>query len=172
MTDAARDIPQAPPALPMLPSQPVRESSVRHRPRFNARWAGLVLMLACAAPLAVALYLSADSQGHSTHTQLGLPPCGMLKATSIPCMTCGMTTSFTHAAHGKILTAFATQPAGALLSLLCAVGVIIGGYCTAMGVSLVPLGRRLWTPQFVIAGLTVLLAAWGYKILIVRGFMG
>jgi len=145
-------------------------------PRFappppSARWVAIVLCAFFASPLIIALWLSADAQGHSTHTQLGLPACGMLETMNIPCMTCGMTTSFTHAVHGNLIQSFITQPAGAMLALLCAAMTIVAGYAAVFNLSLNPLGRRVWTPRVVIVGLAILLAAWGYKALSVQGLL-
>jgi len=145
--------------------------SVRFAPPPNTRWVALILALACAAPLATALWLSADSQGHSTHTQLGLPPCGMLVSLNFPCLTCGMTTSFTHAAQGNLAQAFITQPAGATLAVLCMAMTVVAGYAAAFNISLAPLARRVWTPRVVATGLALLLAAWVYKILVVQGVL-
>lgn len=82
-------------------------------------FAALVALLA-AAPLLVAVFLTPNPAGHGTHTQLGLPPCGWVLAFGKPCPTCGMTTAFTHMAHGRPDLAFITQPAGAFLSVLAA----------------------------------------------------
>lgn len=74
-----------------------------------------------ALPLAVmitAASLSADSRGHSTHTQLGLPPCGFLELTKLPCPGCGLTTSFTNMIHGDFVEATRANPFGVLLFLV------------------------------------------------------
>ena len=70
--------------------------------------------------LGVAAWLHADPRGVSTHEQLGLPGCTFLQTTGMPCFTCGMTTAFTHAAHGHLLAALYTQPGGAVLAVLTA----------------------------------------------------
>ena len=59
--------------------------------------AGLVA-LGSLAVLGIAAGLEASDEGIGTHTQLGMPPCMFREATGYPCMTCGMTTSFSHAA--------------------------------------------------------------------------
>ena len=68
--------------------------------------------------LLLAASLSPSSEGHGTHTQLGLGECILLSLTSWPCPMCGMTTSFTHMANGNIAQAFITQPMGVLLFLI------------------------------------------------------
>lgn len=74
-----------------------------------------------AIPLAVmitAAGLTADAAGHGTHTQLGLPPCGFLVITGLPCPGCGLTTSFTNMIHGNFVEAARANPFGVLLFLV------------------------------------------------------
>lgn len=73
------------------------------------------------AVFGVSLYLEPAAEGVGTHTQLGLEPCPKLVETGWPCLTCGMTTSFAHAARFHFLDAVACQPFGALLfaSIIC-----------------------------------------------------
>ena len=64
------------------------------------------------AVLLIAGWLTPNPAGVETHRQLGLPQCGLLRMTGVPCMTCGMTTSFSHLAHGDLWQSLVTQPAG------------------------------------------------------------
>lgn len=120
--------------------------------------------LPCAVVLVLAASLTPAGAGMGTHQQMGLPPCGFLVATGIPCGTCGMTTSFSHAAHGDLPAAFAAQPAGAVLALLTAMGAVTFGCAAVTGASLQPLARALLRPRtaLLLAGLT--LAGWGYTL--------
>jgi len=128
------------------------------------------LFLACTGLLALAAWLSPDPAGHGTHTQLGLPPCGFLERTGMPCLSCGMTTAVTHAAHGQILTAFYTQPFAAALAIVCAVLSLFSGVTTMTGASLAPLFQALIRPMtFIVVGVA-LLGAWGCKILATLAF--
>ncbi len=68
--------------------------------------------------LGVAGWLEADPVGHGTHKQLGLGTCTILALTGWPCPMCGMTTTFTHMAHGSPVDALLTQPFGVVLFLL------------------------------------------------------
>ncbi len=52
-----------------------------------------------------------------THRQLGLPPCGMVTMTGLPCPTCGMTTAYALVVRGRLLAAVRAQPMGAILAL-------------------------------------------------------
>jgi len=125
---------------------------------------GAVVAAAALAPLLVAARLTPAGSGLGTHEQLGLPRCGFHEVTNLPCATCGMTTSFAHAAHGQLLQAFATQPAGALLSIACAALVLVGGWAACSGMSLRPLGFLLSRPIVLFGGLGLVLASWGYTI--------
>lgn len=129
-----------------------------------------LLLIVCAAPLLVGSLLNADKRGLGTHEQLGLPPCGFLLATGMPCATCGMTTSFTLAAKGRLLEAFVAQPCGAALALFAAIMVVVSGYALVRNVSLVPLLVMLWRPPTVLALVVLAIGAWGYKIAMVSYF--
>jgi hypothetical protein len=94
--------------------------------QWKIRLASAALATACSAILAVAISLPPSSTGIGTHTSVGLPPCGFLESTGIPCPTCGMTTAFSLMAHGRPLAAFRAQPAGALLFLLTLASVLVG----------------------------------------------
>ncbi len=147
-------------ALEIAQSLPVRRS----------RAAAALVFVASLTLLALAAYLDASSSGIGTHQQLGLPPCGMLMSTGIPCATCGMTTAFSHAAHGRLIESFITQPAGALLALATAMALLISAWALATGMSLAPLASRVWRPRTVFVGAAIVIGAWIYKILVVTGW--
>ncbi|MEM9069115.1 MAG: DUF2752 domain-containing protein [Myxococcota bacterium] len=74
-----------------------------------------------AVPLAVmitAASLTPNPVGHGTHTQLGLPPCGFLVVTGLPCPGCGLTTSFTHMIRLEVVDAARANPFGVALFLV------------------------------------------------------
>jgi hypothetical protein len=104
---------------------------VHLRPR-HVVW--VVLFSGPLAVLITAAMLSPAVEGHGTHTQLGLPPCGFLVYTGYPCPGCGLTTSFAHMIRLEVVGAFGANPFGILLFL-----------CTAAMVPLSLLGivRRL-----------------------------
>ncbi|MDB4972520.1 MAG: putative transrane protein [Myxococcaceae bacterium] len=64
------------------------------------------------AVLAVARWLAPSASGLGTHVALGLPPCGFLLWTGLPCPACGLTTSFAQLARGQLLLALAANPLG------------------------------------------------------------
>ncbi len=138
----------------------------------ESRVAAAVIFSVSVAILGVAFSLTPNPNGFGTHRALGLPACGLLRNTGSPCATCGMTTSFSYAAHGDLLASFVTQPAGAILALLTAMAAVLSGYALITGMSLAPIGAMICRPRvFVLAG-AVLLIAWGYKIVIVTGWFG
>ncbi len=72
-------------------------------------------------PLAVvitATQLTPAAEGMGTHQQLGLPPCGFLVITGIPCPGCGLTTSFAHMVRGQFTGATYANPFGVMLFLV------------------------------------------------------
>ncbi|HEY3780776.1 MAG TPA: DUF2752 domain-containing protein [Fimbriimonadaceae bacterium] len=82
-----------------------------------------------------AIYLTPSTEGHGTHTQLGLPPCPSVMLLGRPCPGCGLTTSFTAFVHGQIGFAFHAHPFGPILYLLftasalcCLYGFVKGYY--------------------------------------------
>lgn len=127
----------------------------------------LGLALACASPLVFAATLTPSSAGMGTHTQVGLPECGFVLATGLPCATCGCTTAFAHAADGSLLMSLITQPFGAVLALALAMMTLIAGWSACSGMRLAPLGRMMASKGFVLSWIVLLLAAWGYKAAVV-----
>ena len=119
--------------------------------------------------LSVAAYLTPDRHGHGTHRQLGLPSCGFLLTTGIPCVSCGYTTSFALASDGQVWQSAVNQPAGAVLALLTAMAALISAYALVVGVSLAPLLLWVCRPRIIIGLVGFMLAAWIYKIVMVTG---
>lgn len=56
-----------------------------------------------------------SEQGHGTHTQLGLPPCGSVVFFSRPCPACGLTTSITRLLEGDLIGSFEAHAFGLVL---------------------------------------------------------
>lgn len=127
------------------------------------RICALALALACASPLIVGAMLTPNADGMGTHTQMGLPQCGFVLATGYPCATCGCTTSFAYMADGSLLTAFITQPFGALLALALAMMTLISLWSAVSGMRLEPLGKVMGTKKFIFFWVGLLLVSWAYK---------
>ncbi|MDG2055201.1 MAG: DUF2752 domain-containing protein [Phycisphaerales bacterium] len=128
---------------------------------------GLTLAILAGTLLGIAVSLSPDPDGYGTHAQLGLPACSWMSGFGIPCPTCGMTTSFSHAVKGELGHAFMAQPLGAILAVVTAAILLLGVYVAITGSRVAnrlagPFRARwLWTIS------AVVLVAWGYKILVV-----
>ncbi len=131
------------------------------RPRLLAGLAAA----ACLSLLAVSAWLSPSGDGHGTHTQLGMPPCGWVLAVGKPCATCGMTTAFAHAAEGDFVASFVTQPMGMLLALLTSSVFWAAAYQLITGSRVDAAFARLLRPRMLVLAGLVLLASWGYKVL-------
>ncbi len=84
-------------------------------PGIADRVAGFVLGGGAIAVLGIAMHLTPDPNGYGTHRQLGLGACTMMSLTGWPCPMCGMTTTFTLFAHGRLLEAMVNQPFGTVL---------------------------------------------------------
>lgn len=125
---------------------------------------GAAVFLSTLGLLLLAWSLRPDPTGTGTHEQLGMAPCGFKLATGLPCITCGMTTSFAHAAEGNLLTSFTTQPGGLLLAILTAMACWVGLWAMISGMSLAALGQFLANRRVIIALAVTLVAAWGYTL--------
>ena len=121
------------------------------------------VVVALAAALAVGFALTPSRTGAGTHTVLGLPECGMLKATGKPCPTCGVTTAFVLASHGHLVEAFVAQPFGFLLFILAAGGMVFSVATLVAGRSWAPLAVWVNPVVVLLALLLVMLISWAYK---------
>jgi hypothetical protein len=123
--------------------------------------------------LTAALLLTPSPKGMGTHQQLGLPPCTFLYLTGFPCPFCGMTTSWTHAAHGQVFESIRAQPMGFAF-------FAVDFFLVAWILGLALLGRAQFRPERFLtsiprpvwwSGLSLTAVAWMYKIAIVRGWL-
>ena len=133
----------------------------------------LSIALPAVAVLALAAWLTPAPSGLGTHRQLGeLPACGWIAVADLPCPTCGMTTAFAHAANGNLIASFLAQPLGCLLAICVAMTLLGSVYVCITGSrlerALAPLcGRRMaWAVS------TLVVAAWLYKIVSYKGWIG
>lgn len=130
----------------------------------NERLAWAAIATLCLAVLAVAIYLQPDARGYGTHERLGLPPCGFMITTGLPCPTCGMTSSFTFMMHGHPLRALIIQPAGALLCLASIFAVLYGYSAAFQGHLLTIQWDRLGPVRVALTLTLIFLGAWGFKL--------
>lgn len=155
----------APPAV--APERDPREVHLLGRtvPRASRaeRVAALIVAAGALLVLAIALRLDPDPRGVGTHEQLGLPPCGLVAQWGIPCPSCGFTTTFCLAAHGRVLAAARNQPFGLLLFGLTIAAVPLGLLGAFRGVSWLLLMDRLRLGRIALIALGLWLASWLYK---------
>ena len=116
-----------------------------------------------AATLGLGLVLTPSPTGTGTHTLLGLPPCGMLIMTGHPCPTCGVTTSFVLAAHGRFYDALVNQPFGLVVFLAVAGGFAAAVITLVTGRTWACLARVSVVMTAAIVMMALVLASWAYK---------
>lgn len=133
---------------------------------------GAVVAGCCAAVLAVALWLSPSSDGLGTHQQLNLPTCGWITLMDVPCITCGMTTAYSHAVRGRIITAILTQPLGGVLALATAMVMLGSIHVAVTGARMESLLGRLWSRWTLWLVILFALASWAYKIVTYKELIG
>ena len=124
--------------------------------------AGLI-SLGAIVVLGLAAWMSPDGAGHGTHEQIGLPACAWAQYFDAPCMTCGMTTAFAHAADGDLLGSLITQPMGMLLAVGTAVGFWFGLYVALTGSRAGVMAGHLLRPRSLWIMASLAGAAWIYK---------
>ncbi|MCH9654993.1 MAG: DUF2752 domain-containing protein [Planctomycetes bacterium] len=73
------------------------------------------------AGFGVAIQTNPDPRGFGTHQRFGFAPCVIRNQLSIPCPSCGMTTSFSHFVRGQIRQSAQANTAGLVLALVCVV---------------------------------------------------
>lgn len=121
--------------------------------------------------LGVATYLTPSAEGLGTHTQLGMKSCGWVHMMGIPCPTCGMTTSFAHAAEGDLPAAFHTQPLGAVLAVATAMAFLLGVHTLITGSTVGRAFARMWTAKLAWVVSIAVVAAWLYKVASFKGYL-
>lgn len=133
-------------------------------------WASIVTwFFLFAGPLAVlitAAMLTPSGEGHGTHTQLGLPPCGFLVYTGYPCPGCGLTTSFSHMIRMQVGGAFAANPFGILLFLCTAAMVPLSILGIARKMPVIDTLDRLHAEKIAIGLSIVSIVVWVTKVAI------
>lgn len=116
------------------------------------------------ALLVVASRLTPNDRHMGTHRQLGLPPCGFVALTGLPCPTCGMTTAFVCVTHGQLRAALRAQVAGTLLAIGTAVVGMAAALCVVTGRYPTLNWYRVDAVRLVYWAALALVAAWGVGI--------
>lgn len=131
-----------------------------------ARLLSLGIALACLTVLTVAAYVQPNRAGLGSHSSLGLPQCGFLQTTNLPCPSCGMTTSFSHFVRGNVLASVYVQPMGAVLAAMACACVWAGLYIAFTGRPAFRLLRLLPGRYYLMSLFGLALAAWAWKIML------
>jgi hypothetical protein len=139
-------------------------ATVGDRASVGERVGQAAVLLAAVGVVALGLVLDPSPTGAGTHCQLGLPPCGMLETTGLPCPTCGVTTAFSLAAHGRFAESLVTQPFGLAMFLLVAGGGLGLTAALATGRSVLPLLTPWTLGTLGVALMLLLLGSWTYKL--------
>jgi len=155
--------------LALVIEQPAHPRTTRLRAAAIDRCIAALVAIGCLAVLVAAAWAEPSPDGHGTHRQFGLPPCNWAAAFDFPCFTCGMTTSFAHAAGGNFRGAFLAQPMGAALALLTAASFWISLHVAATGSRLGRLAGVMIHPKFLALSGAGLVAAWIYKAMVWGG---
>jgi hypothetical protein len=144
---------------------PVAQEQARDWSRAERAQYGAWLVVA-GVVLAVARYLQPDGRGYGTHEQLGLPTCTFLALTGIPCPSCGLTTSFAHAAHGHFYAALVAQPFGLLAFWLTLLSIPATLYLLHRRIAFASLLRARAANRSGVVLLALYLLSWIYKIVV------
>jgi len=95
---------------------------------------------------------------------LPMPGCSFMIRYGYPCPACGLTTSVSAMAHGRLMTAIAAQPFGTVLAIAAAALGCMGTVELARGVDVIGrLRPRIWWLWLGVGGV---LAGWIVKLLV------
>lgn len=153
-------------------TRPANELRARPRSSPGERLVAGVLALLCCLVIGTAYKLEPAEAGFGTHEQLGLAPCGFVVISErsfgrpFPCPSCGMTTSWSHAAKGQVLSAILAQPLGFVLFCAAVTMAVWGAVCAFTARPLLALLDRLPAGGSVIFVLSLGMVSWIYKIII------
>jgi hypothetical protein len=141
-------------------------SPVVQRLSIGSRLVALVVSLGCLAVLLTAATIRPNPGGTSTHQQLGLAECQFLRASGIPCPSCGMTTSFAWFVRGNIVASLWVQPMGTFLATGAALTFWAALYIAMTGKPVHRLMRGMPSSYYVLVPVGFGIAAWAWKIFI------
>lgn len=128
-----------------------------------------IVAIGAASVLGLAAWLEPSEAGLGTHEQLNMPSCGWITLMDLPCPTCGMTTSFAHAADGRFLASFVAQPLGFLLAIATTMALFVAVYVVFTGSRVAGQFTRLWVRGSGWALTAIIVAAWVYKVISYKG---
>jgi hypothetical protein len=125
----------------------------------------LMFFGAPATVFVIAAFLTPNPVGHGTHMQLGLPPCGFLVVTGLPCPGCGLTTCFSYMVRGDIVGAATANPFGVMLWLVSGAVMVLGAVGFARGLSVIDTLDKLQADKWAILLSVSSLTVWGVKVM-------
>lgn len=126
-------------------------------------WLSIVLL--ASAVLGIARLLVPDPSGVGTHTQLGLPRCGFLALTGLPCPACGLTTAFAHMAHGELVHALHAHALGPILFVLTLALVPVGVWAGVRDLPVLATLARVRLQRIGVGVACIVLAHWCARLL-------
>lgn len=118
--------------------------------------------------LLLGFFVTPDPRGYGTHTQLWLPECKTIEWWGVPCPGCGVTTSVCLAAHGRLLAALHNQPLGLACALALALAPLWALALHFAGRDLYAEAARLVLRPWLVLGGALVVAAWVWKLGLVR----
>jgi len=92
----------------------------------HLRARGFLIGLACTAILLAAWHLEPDYLPLGTRSQLSFPGCAFRDRTGYPCPTCGMTTAWSRAVRGDLITALRANIAAVVLAVVALFAALFG----------------------------------------------
>ncbi len=113
--------------------------------------------IATVAVFAVASLLEPEPREVGTHEQLGLAPCSFRLLTGLPCLSCGMTTSFAYFVRGDFGRALRCHTGA---TLLAAALVPTPPACLLLAA----MGRRSWLRRLSRVGLAIIMVVAGLSL--------
>jgi len=156
-----------PPVIAEAPAPALAVEKTEGQKRLEVRiWCAFVLTI-CAAIFSLAGYLTPKE---GLHQKFGMPECGMLKTTGVPCPTCGCTTAVTYFAHGHPLLSLYTQPFGFTFALVAFLLLPLTGWGLVTGRWKGP--SMFWLswhwPYWVYSLVGVLAVGWVWRVMLVE----
>lgn len=142
---------------------------------FGRSWEHWILLGAALGGLLVlavlGLFVDPDPRGFGTHEKLGLPPCKPMEWWNVPCPGCGVTTSVSLAAHGRFWASMRNQPFGFFVALALPAFAIWCAWHALRGRDLNNAVHGVRVGRWGIALGCFMLAAWAYKLAMVRSWL-
>jgi len=159
---ATQEAPSPPAGVSVLTDEPVVE-----RGTWVSRVVWFVLAAIPTAILVTATQLTPNPIGHGTHTQLGLPPCGFLLWTGVPCPGCGLTTCFAHMIRFEVVDAARANVFGVPLFLITLVGGLVAMVAFVRGLPVMATLERLQVEKIALAIAVCSITVWAVRIAVI-----